>query len=333
MKNFSGPLGTTASLFLVVALSACGGGDGAPPTVTPVAKNPTVFGQNDAKAIARLGLATSQLMLIQTLLEQEYIGGLFQSLTTASANGSLSPTSSSCASATGGSGSFTLSQVKAGTYVGYKINDSIEITYNACKFATSSIVINGKFSLVSLGNYANLSAISVVDYRLSTTNFEINSSALRFRSSGIQAARYDTTTSGAGAADVTVSVQSGRSVELFSSATATTPVVTWTISPSAAVKAKLTSANFTFSMNGDISTATASGGGPLSFTTITPLTGPYSTSALYPTSGIMRVKEPAVNLLTETTYQGSTATVKADTNRDGVLDLTFITTAQELGTP
>jgi hypothetical protein len=332
MKSSSLSLGTATGLFLTVALSACGGGGSDAPAPSPSA-SATVFTQTDAKNVAGLGLATSQLMLIQTQLEQVFIGGLLQSLSSAAASGSLSPASASCASSAGGSGSFIVSQIKAGTYVGYKINDSFDITFNACKFAGSTVSVNGKFSLVSLGNYANLSVNSVVDYRVTTTNLELNNTSLRFRSSGLQTVKFDTTTGGTGAADVTLAVGSGRSIGIFNSSTALSPGFTWTLSSGSTINAKLTNANFAFYLNGDVSSATSSGAVPLSFATTTTLTGPYSTSALYPTAGVMRVKEPSMNLLTETSYQGATATVKADTNRDGVLDLTFTTTTQALGTP
>jgi hypothetical protein len=341
MKLSSVSLGTTTSLFLAVALSACGGGGDAPSVATPVASapapapsvSPTVFSQDTARLLAGLGLSTAQLLHLQTLQEHTLIGGLFQSLTVGAASGSFGPTSATCASSAGGSGSLTVSETKSGTYVGYKVGDSLSVTFNACKFASSTIVTNGRFVVVSRGNYANLSPNSVVEYSVTTTVFDISigsgSTTAKFRSDGVQNAKFDTTVGGTSAPDVTVAVGSGRAVASYSPATAPVPSITYAMSPGVVINAKLTAAsNFAATLNGALSANTSTVTIPLLFATNPALTGPASTTL--PTAGILSVKDTGANLQTETTYLGSIATVKADTNRDGILDLTFNTTPQAL---
>ncbi len=346
-------LGTTTSLFLVAALSACGGGGDTPAVTTPAttavtpattppvttavapvpSSSPTVFTQNDAKLVAGVGLSTAQLVHLQTQQEQVFIGGLFQGLTVANATGSFGPATATCASSAGGSGSFTISETKSGTYVGYKISDTQTISFNACKFASSSIVMNGRYTLVSRGNYANLSPNSVVEYSVTTTDFDISvgsgTSTIKFRSNGVQTAKFDTTVGGLNAPDVTVTAVGGRTVASFSPATSLSPSLSLAMNPGMVINAKLTAAgNFAVSADGGLSGSTSSGTVPLLFATSTALSGPAST--MLPTAGTMRVKDTALNLQTEATYLGAVATVKADTNRDGILDLTFSTTPQAL---
>jgi hypothetical protein len=343
MKPSSLSLGTTTSLFLAVALSACGGGGGDAPVAAPApapapapAVNAAVFTQNDARLLAGLGLSTAQLVYLQSQQEQLFIGGLFQGLTVGTASGSFAPTTVSCASSAGGSGSLTASESKSGVYVGYKTNDSQTISYNACKFASSSTVLNGKYTLVSRGNYSNLSPNSAVEYSVTTTDFDISigngTSTFKSRSNGVQTAKFDTTVGGQSAPDVTLAVASGRTVASFSPATSLSPSFTFAMAPGMALSAKLTAAgNFATSLDGGLSMTFPTGTVPMLFGTSPVLTGPASTTL--PTAGVLRVKDTGLNLQTETTYLGAIATVKADTNRDGILDLTFNTTPQALLTP
>jgi hypothetical protein len=356
MKLSSLSLGTTTGLFLAVALSACGGGGSdapaaaapvsvtpTPAATTPVAVTPTptpsVFTQNDAKLAAGLGLSTAQLVYLQAQQEQGFIGGLFQGLTGGNASGSFPATTVSCASSAGGSGTFTFGETKSGTYVGYRVNDSQTLSFNACKFASSTVVVNGRYALVSRGNYVNLSSNSAVEYSVTTTDFDISigtgTSAAKFRSNGIQTAKFDTILGGVNAPDVTLAVVSGRATAFFSPATALSPSFSFAMNPGMGINAKLTAAsNFAISMDGGLSGVFSAGSVPMLFATSSALTGPFSaTAGLLPTAGTMRVKDTALNLQTETTYLGSIATVKADTNRDGILDLTFNTTPQALMTP
>lgn len=343
MKQSPLSLGTTTSLFLAVALSACGGGGDSPaPAPAPVTTAPApapapgaaIFNQETVRLLAGLGLSSAQLLHLQTLQEHTLIGGLFQSLSTGTASGSFPTTTASCVSSAGGSGSFTVTETKTGVYVGYRVGDSMTLNFSACKFASSPTVLNGRFNLVSRGNYANLSPNSAVEYTLTTTVFDTSigsgTSTAKLRSNGVQNAKFDTTVGGPNAPDVTVSVGGvGHSVASFSPATATAPSITYAMVSGMGINAKLTaSSNFAAAMNGNLSASTSTVTIPLLFATSPALTGPASTTI--PTAGILSVKDTGVNLQTETTYLGSTATVRADTNRDGILDLTFNTSTQAL---
>jgi hypothetical protein len=276
---------------------------------------------------------------LQAQQEQGFIGGLFQALTVGNASGSIPLTTVSCASSTGGSGTFTFGETKSGTYVGYRVNDSQTFAFNACKFASSTVVVNGRYTLVSRGTYANLSVNSAVEYSVTATDFDISigtgTSTSKFRSNGLQTAKFDTILGGANAPDVTVAVISGRTAAYFAPATALSPSLTLAMTQGTGINAKRTAAStFAVSLDGSISASTSAGTVPMVYITSPALTGPFSTTAgLVPTAGTMRVKDTALNLQTETTYLGSIATVKADTNRDSVLDLTFNTTPQALLAP
>jgi hypothetical protein len=190
----------------------------------------------------------------------------------------------------------------------------------------TGLVLNGGAVAVSNGTYANLPSNALVQFALTTTNMDFGSTTSKTRSNGVQSVVYDSTIS-ANLPLITSTATSNYSVAYFNPASASAASLIYTLNAGASVVSKLLAANtFSSKLDGLVTYTTTSGNVGLNFNTITPLTGSLVSGRPIPTAGVLRVKETSVNLLTETSISGSTATVKADSNGDGTLDLTFATT-------
>jgi hypothetical protein len=332
MKKTSSTFRSTVSVGLLSLVSACGGGggDSAPAAQPAVVKTPVIYGQEDAKVIAGLGLVTVELLTMQLQIEQAFFANFLQSFTTGTPSGSSAPVVVSCVLPTGGNGSITVSVAKAGVYTGLKAADSVDLTFNSCTLGGTTLMLNGRAVMTPSADYANLGANFAVQYKLTTSNFnmtDFGSGGEQLRSTGEQLVKYDATVAGPGYPDVSTVISKSYTLSHYPTSTSSAADIAYTLSPLVSVSQKQTaSGTFTSRVAGDLSVDGANGPVFMSFLTLAPLTGNMVAGRPLPTAGVLRVKDTGSNLLTETTIQGLSATVKADSNGDGTLDLNINTT-------
>lgn len=339
MSKISSSFKFSATLIALCALAACGGGGGDSPAATTPAggsgagtsSSATPFTRADAEAIAGIGFITSELITLQAQLEQPALAFFAQGFLSANAVvGSSGPTTVGCASSAGlGGGTLSATVTKSGTYAGLKTNDKIDVTYNNCNFG-SGIVQNGRLAITAQADYANLGALGAgfkFNYQLSSTNYQVALTTGRFVSNGVQNVQFDSTVS-ANYPKLNSTVISAYSYKGFNPASATTSSLEYSLNTGVALSSQLTSAGASYSstVDGSVGLTVASNSVALAYTTPTPITGAVVSGRFIPAAGVLRVKETTANLQTESTVQGAMVQVKADTNRDGILDLTFSTT-------
>ena len=332
MSKISSSSKFSATLIALCTLAACGGGGGGDgPATTPVATPAaTSYTRADAEDIAGIGFITSELITLQAQLEQPALAYFTQVfLSNNTAMGSSGPTSVSCANATGGGGTLSAIVTKSGSYIGLKTNDKIDVTYNNCNFGSGSVQ-NGRLAITAQADYTNLGAIGAgfkFNYQLSSTNYQVALTTGRFVSNGVQNVQFDSTV-GANYPKLNSSIISAYSYKAFNPASATTSSLEYSLNPGTALSSQLTSAgaNYSSTIDGSVGLTVASNSIALAYATPTPITGAVVSGRLIPAAGVLRVKETNANFQTESTVQGSMVQVKADTNRDGILDLTFSTT-------
>jgi hypothetical protein len=337
MKTNSSFVRSAICLGLMALVSACGGGGG---DSTPVAqqsavvaapvKAPVIYGQEEAKTIAGLGLVTVELLAILLKVEQAFFANFLQSFTTGTPSGSSAPVTVSCVLPSGGNGSITVSVAKAGVYTDLKASDSVDLTFNSCTLGGTTLMLNGRAVMAPSADYANLGANFAVQYKLTTSNFnmtDFGSGGEQLRSSGEQLVKYDTTVAGPSYPDISTVISKSYTLGHYPTSTSSAVDIAYTLSPLVSLSQQQTaSGTFTSRVAGNISVDGPSGSVFLNFLTLTPLTGNMVEGRPLPTAGVLRVKDTGLNLLTETVVQGLSATVKADSNGDGTLDLNFNTT-------
>lgn len=327
---------STVSISLGLLVAACGGGggggDAAPATSTASASVSTskTYSQTEANSVAALGLLTGELLPLNLALEHGFFANFLQGLSTGIPAGSSPPVVVPCSSTAGGNGSLTVSVAKNGIYAGLKPTDSIDMTFNSCTFAGTSLMLNGRAVLTPTADYVNLTANFVVQYNLTTTNFNITNFAaggLQIRSHGSQLVNYDATAAGPGFPEISSVATTPYSLRYFSSSTSAEPFLTYTVSPLASMFNATTSSNtFTSRLDGNFAARSSTEEVFLALFTLSPLKGNLTTGRPLPTSGVLRAKDTGLNLQTETTIQGLSALVKADSDGNATLDLSFNTT-------
>jgi hypothetical protein len=334
MNNNSSFVRSAICLGLLSLVSACGGGgggDSTPATQQPAAVAPLVnYGQTEAKSVAGLGLISVELLTMQLQIEQAFFASFLQSFTTGTPSGSTAPVTVSCVLPTGGNGSITVSVAKAGVYTGLKAGDSVDLTFNSCTLGSAGIMLNGRAVVVPSADYANLGANFAVQYKLTTTNFnmtDFSSGGEQLRSTGEQLVKYDAIAAGPNFPDVSTVISTSYTFSHYPTSTSSAADIIYVLSPLVSLAQRQTaSGTFTSRIAGNISVDGAGSSIFLNFLTLAPITGNMVAGRPLPTAGALRVKDTGLNLLTETTIQGLSATVKADSNGDGTLDLNFNTT-------
>jgi hypothetical protein len=333
MKFNSASGHTLVSIVILSMLAACGGGggDSSPPPAQAASVKPTAYTETEAKLVAGIGFLSSEALLSQMMVEQAFFANFLQGFINSSTSGSFSNIAMPCSSPTGGTGTVTSMIVKAGIYPGLKANDVIDVAFNGCSFAGTNITLNGRAILSPSVDYSSLPANFVVQYKLNTTSFSAkvgSTPPTQVRSTGGQLITYDATSAGVAFPDVSSTINQAYSVAFFPTTASQVADLTYTMNPAAAMAYKGTASNtFTARVDGAVSVKVPAGSTSLTLATVTPATGnvlPAGRSV--PTSGVLRTKETGLNLLTETTVQGLSAAVKADSNGDGALDLNFMTT-------
>jgi hypothetical protein len=336
------PFKFTATLIAMSALVACGGGGGDAPATTPAPVNTAtpppaggaattaIYTKDDAEDVAGLGFLASELITQRAQIEQPALAYFAQGfLSSKTATGSSVPTTVSCATASGGSGTLTATVTKSGTYVGLKTNDKIDVSFNNCNYGAGD-VLNGRLVATSQADYADLGASGTgfkFNFQLASINYQQALSTTRIVSNCVQNVQFDATAS-ANYPKLTSSTASICSTKFFTPALATTASLEITLNMGATVTSQFTSAgaNYSSTVDGAIALSVPPETISLILATPVPVTGAVTSGRLVPAAGVLRVKDFDANLQTESTVQGSMVQVKADTNRDGTLDLTFSTT-------
>jgi hypothetical protein len=326
---------TSASFkFTLALITLCTGtGTGtAPPAsgTSTTAPAPAPYTQGEAQAVAGVGFLGFELIAQQAQIEQPALAYFTQGfLSQNTVLGSTGPTTASCASATAGGGTLTVTVTKSGTYAGLKTNDKIDVTFTNCDSGAGNVQ-NGRLVLTAQADYANLGALNSgfkFNYQLSSINYAQTIGTARFVANGVQNVQFDSTAS-ATYPKLSSSIVSAYSNKAFSPASATTPGLEVSINAGTTLTNQFTSAgaNYSATVDGGVGLTTPGGAIAMAYATTTPITGAVVSGRLVPAAGVLRVKETTLNLQTESTVQGSMVQVKADTNRDGTLDLTFSTT-------
>lgn len=334
-------------LSTLLLLSACGGGGGGSTattvsTVTPPIISPTsiTYTQANAKPLAGLGLLTVESLSRRVLLQQGFFVGYLKGYSTRSSNVQVDTDFGPCDDFSTtpnvpGTGTYSITVTKGGTYRGVKPNDTISFNFSGCTFPNASFTLNGQALLTSAGTYVDSTVNTLFAYRLNSTNYNYSSYPAGQQNvyNGSVSVSYDGTTGGIDYPNLTATATSAYSVAIYSSLTALTPTITNALSSLATLTYAPTSAgSYTASLNGDASVASTSAPILLKFATNTQLAGSSLTGRLVPTSGVLRVTDRAVNFLTRTTVTGTNVAVDFDSDRDGSLDSSFTTTYSSLTT-
>jgi hypothetical protein len=337
MKQQNAFVRSALALSVLTLVSACGGGGGGSttqtPAPTPVAQ--VTFGQAEASPLAGVSLLTAELMLSQKQLEHAFFAGLIKGFANSPSGGSSPAGTVTCVTAAGGSGTLTASITKAGTYAGLATGDQLNISFNACNFGGGALTLNGNSLLTSRGNYSSLSTNFLALYTVRNTNFDMILGTSKFRMNGTETVTFDAIANGENYPQITTDVATTAAVSFFSPSTATAPTLTYTASSPVRMVSKTTVTNtFTSSLDGPLSVASGTSVIPMEFATPAQFAGNINTvtGRPTPTAGTLRVKDTSANHLTETTIQGLSAVLKADTNGDGVLDAAYNTTYVALTT-
>ncbi len=331
-----------ASALLVSLIAACGGGGGdstpapapsptpAPaPAPTPPAPPPVPYTIADARPVASDGLFISSELPFYTKVEHLEYADAIQVFSSYGAVTNL--TNASCVNADGGQGTLSVSFVKSGTAVGFKSGDTISYTFNNCRVGTSTKTFNGAYSVTINGNYANLSPTSYqVNYSVKTTKFEISiangTTTFKLAYDGSQTATYKRTSETS--IEVTAKSDIVNTVDTYSG-TSTVPNFSVKLLPTTTVAATQTTGTFASRVDGDL---IASGNNLIiNYAMSTPVafSGTIAASGVStPNAG--EVFTTKGKLLTKVTLSANSAILQADSNRDGVLDLSLTTTYADL---
>ena len=305
----------SASIGLAL-LAACGGGGGGDTNSTP----PTIHTQSDVLAVAGLGILSASLTGADIAPDLGVLGALVQGLSSV-ASGSLAVPASSCVDNAAGSGTFSVTLAKSGTYTGFNAGDQISFNFANCDFGGLGYVINGPVTLTLQSAAVNLASDTYsVSFQANTTGLSTTVGGVTVAYTGTSNVITGTTNGNTNSANFTVPAGTSLTANVTGSSGAlslvynggTTFFATDVASPNSASRA----------LNGSVST----GGVALVISTPTALAGTTSSGAFVASSGVINTKATALDLATSTTLSGLIASVNGDTNGDDTLDLAFQST-------
>ena len=329
MKNHLLFVRSGAFTGVMVLLSACGGGSDSSVQPAPLLQTP--YTRAEAKTVAGLGLLTAELLAREITTQQTFFAGILQGLSSTSSNSTPTSLPISCNTAvsgvtTPGSGSFTLTVNKAGSYVGFRAGDVLTSNFNNCTFTGSTTAFSGQISLTATATLANVGPNALISYRAATTNFSVadNTAARRTVSNGEHTVSFDTTLGGFVYPESLAVVSAPFTLALYPNLGSGSPSLTFTMGPQANVFFNPTaSSRFATRINGDVSTASSSLTVFLRFLTSTALTGSSASGRAVPSAGLLQTTDTGRNLTTQTNISGLNATVLFDSDRNGSLDASF----------
>jgi len=304
----------TASIGLSL-LAACGGGGG-DTNSTPT----TIRTQSDVLTVASLGILSASLTGTDIAPDLGMLGALVQGLSSV-ASGSLAAPASSCIDNGAGSGTFTVTLSKSGTYTGFNAGDQISLNFANCDFGGIGYVINGPVKLTLQSAAVNLTSDNYsVSFQADTTGLSTTLGGVGVAYTGTTNVTTGTSNGTTNSASFTVPAGTSLTANLTGGSSALSLVYNGGTTFSATDVASPNSASR--ALNGSVST----GGVALVISTPTTLAGTTSSGAFVASSGVINTKATALNLATSTTLSGLIASVNGDTNGDGTLDLAFQST-------
>lgn len=325
------------ALFLLASVSVlagCGGGSDSPapppplsvivpsPAPAPVA-GPASFSRDNIQAVASLGALT-------TLFTGSGDGPIF--MTAASTNFLLTDSTFTSGSSTDtfscvingqGAGSLAVTTTKSATRIGYAVGDSVRLVYSNCRPGTSTVIRNGTINLTAQSAISNLAATSnSLSYQAVATNFTAEITAAdRSTYNGMMNVTSQTTS--ASAANSGFSIPTGQSYRVLYRGLTYTYLGGTTYRATAATAP----ANFTRKLDGDVNlNLSSTPGTTIGLTIQTPTALASISSTFVAIAGTVATRDVLQNLATSVTVNGTAATVSGDTDRNGSLDLVFVTT-------
>jgi hypothetical protein len=301
-----------ASVTSLVALAACGGGGDSP----PLAK----YSQTDIKNVAALGVLTTAITGDKVGFDLGFFAGFLQGLST-DTGGSRTVTNASCVINGSGGGTLTTTITKSAVHTGLIAGDQVTLTAVNCTVGGTSQTINGTAALTAQSTVVStVSGTFKLSYQADLSNFSVKTSASTTNAIGVINAVYELTGNNSVAQSFTVpaghafaaSVATGSNLFVMSYDAATTFASTDVISPNSASR----------KLDGTLTAGTTAATVPLVVATPTALSGTTTSGLFVATSGAINTKSN--DLPTSITFSGNTATVSGDTDGNGSLDLTFL---------
>jgi hypothetical protein len=300
---------------IAVSVIACGGGG----------DDNSRASQDDVKAIASLGVLTTELTGLWHEFTVPLASGLLQGMSN-DVGGSQSTATFSCVLNGRGSGTYQRSVFKMASRTGMIFGDSLQVSYSNCDLGGTGVLLNGNISISpqAVGPTANLnnSNYELVNFAASFSNFSVrvnNGSPLvfagairptvRFEGGNLVSMSYTTSTAGP------YRVSSGGLVLEYSAG-------------SSFAKTDVSATNAgTRKLDSSVNVITNSGTVPILVATPAALSGSTSSGRFVATSGTINTKSfGAFSASTTTTFNGATATVSGDTDGNGSMDIVFNTT-------
>jgi hypothetical protein len=307
-----------ATAALVGPLASCGGGDSSTPAPAPAVPAPpaVVYTQAQITTSAKLAASTATIINGSMPVPLSLAAGIVYGAASSTA-GSQTINGARC-----DTGTFDTTTVKAAARSGFAAGDRVNVVFNACQITVDGVTTttNGAVSVTVSADtrFNGETAPYDIPFQVNFTNFAstIASTSTVFNGGGNARVNSSTTFL------ASLAVPAGGNLS------ARTGTLTLTYGAGFAFTATDGGSGSTGSLrvDGPVNAAVSGVGGvPLVLATPTALTGVTNSSGVItPTAGELRLNQPAPAL---TILPGaSSTTVRGDTNGDGSLDLSFVTT-------
>lgn len=182
------------AVFTAAVLAACGGGGGGDSPPAAVVASGSAPGQNTlpAKAslssgmvttLSKLAVLTDRLLITHDDVHTAFAANFLQGFSTF-AGGSSGPDQIACSTISpGGTGSFTSTVVRGGTYPGLRVNDSVRLLFANCTF--DGLTLQGELLLTSRSDFGVLDPLAfTLQFTMTETAFSIAESGFASKSTG-----------------------------------------------------------------------------------------------------------------------------------------------------
>ncbi len=182
--------------FTAAVLAACGGGGGGGGDSAPAAPvasgGASVQNTGQAKAplssgevtnFSKLVVLTDQLLTTHDDIHTVFAAGFLQGFSTV-AGGSSGPDVIACSTISpSGTGSFTSTVTRAGTYAGLRVNDRVRLVFANCKI--DGVNLQGELLLTSRSDFGVLDPVAfTLQFTMTETAFSIGDVGFNSKSTG-----------------------------------------------------------------------------------------------------------------------------------------------------
>lgn len=322
------------ALFTAVILGACGGGGGGGDSAPAVVAANSSSVQNPAPTkplpltpamvtnLSKLAVLTDQLLTTHDDVHTVFAAGFLQGFSIPP-GGSSGPDLIGCSTLSpGGTGSFTSTVVRAGTYSGLRVNDSVRLGFTNCK--VDGLTLHGELLLTSRSDFGALDPlVFTLQFTMTETGFSIAEAGFTSKSTGTNTVVFVQNSAGSynynlGSSAYLVDF-SGFGIPL--QLNGGSAVRTVTVNPTTSTMSSFGLYSVTSKPNPEL---------VFFREPIENLTGPTGQN---PTSGSFALSQlplAPVNSKISLRVLGGTTTITADTDGDGKDDLTQITTYGQL---